>query len=88
MKPASRSLTTFTVGFLALDALLLGYLGVALSRPLVLASGGVCAVGAVLVVVGWRRYRRALAELDGARQAMRAELESIRDLLKEHHLHN
>jgi len=88
MKPASRSLTTFTVGFLALDALLLGYLGVALSRPLVLASGGVCAVAAVLVVVGWRRYRRALAELDGARQAIRAELESIRDLLKEHHLHN
>ncbi len=88
MKPASRTLTTFTVGFLALDALLLGYLGVVLSRPLVVASGAVCAVAAVLVVVGWRRYRRALVELDAARQAMRAELESIRDLLKEHHLHN
>jgi len=88
MKPANRTLTTFTVGFLALDALLLGYLGVVLLRPLVLASGGVCAVAAVLVVVGWRRYRRALVELDGAQQAMRAELESIRDLLKEHHLHN
>ena len=88
MKAASRSLTTFTVGFLALDALLLGYLGLALSRPLVLASAGVCAVAAVLVVVGWRRYRRALAELDAARRTMRAELEAIRDLLKEHHLHN
>ena len=88
MKPASRTLTTFTVGFLALDALLLGYLGVVLWRPLVLAGGAVCAVAAVLVVVGWRRYRRALVELDAARQAMRAELESIRNLLKEHHLHN
>src|SRR2546426_8885999 len=69
MKPASRALTTFTVGFLALDALLLGYLGVVLSRPLVLASGGVCAVAAVLVVVGWRRYRRALVELDAAQRS-------------------
>ncbi len=88
MKPVGRALTTLTVGFLALDALLLGYLGIVLSRPLVLASGGVCAVAAALVVVGWRRYRRALVELEAARQAMRAELESIRDLLKQHHLHN
>ncbi len=88
MKPVGRALTTLTVGFLVLDALLLGYLGIVLSRPLVLASGGVCAVAAALVVVGWRRYRRALVELEAARQAMRAELESIRDLLKQHHLHN
>ena len=88
MKPVGRALTTFTVGFLSLDALLLGYLGIVLWRPLVLASGGVCAVAAALVVVGWRRYRRALVELEAARQAIRAELESIRDLLKQHHLHN
>jgi membrane associated rhomboid family serine protease len=88
MKAPSRTPTTFAVGFLALDALLLGYAGVALARPLLVASGGVCALAAVLAVLGWRRHRRALAEIEAARKAMRTEAESIRELLKERHLHN
>jgi hypothetical protein len=88
MKKPSRTPTTFAVGFLVLDALLLGYAGVALARPLLVAAGGVFALAAVLAVLGWRRYRRTLAEIDADRKAMLQEVDSIRELLKERHLHN
>ena len=38
MKAPSRTLTTLAVGFLALDAILLGYLGLALKRLLLLGA--------------------------------------------------
>lgn len=87
-RPPSRALTTFTVGFLVLDALLLGYSGLALGRARLVVWGVVCLVGAALVIFGWRRYRRAMAELERARKEMRAEVESIRALLHSRHLHN
>ncbi len=77
-----RALTTLAVGFLALDALLLVYSGLSLGRVWLTVGGGLCALAAVLVVVGWRRYRRVLTELDAARQEMRAEVDSIRELLR------
>jgi len=86
--PASRILTTFTVGFLLLDGVLLGYSGVALGRRMLVFWGAVCLLAAALVVVGWRRYRRAMAELERARREMRAEVESIRELLQGKHLNN
>ena len=73
----TRAVTVFAVGFLALDAVLF-----ALVNRFLWA--GVCAVAAVLVVVGWRRYRRAMAELADARKEMKREVESIRDLLHTH----
>lgn len=89
MKPPSRTLTTFAVGFLLLDALLLVYMGMALHRRCGLViAGGVCAVGALLVVVGWRRYRRTLADLERTRRELRAEADSIRELLHSRHLDN
>jgi len=83
-----RALTTFTVGFLLLDALLLGYSGVALGRRWLVFWGAVCLVAAVLVVIGWRRYRRVMSDLERARREMRAEVESIRQLLQGKHLDN
>jgi len=85
---ASRTLTTFTVGFLLLDGLLLGYSGLALGRWMLVFWGGVCLLAAALVVVGWRRYRRAMSELERARREMRAEVASIRELLQDKHLNN
>jgi hypothetical protein len=73
----TRAVTLFAVGFLALDALLF-----ALAARFLWA--GVCAVAAGLVVVGWRRYRRAMAELVDARKEMKREVETIRDLLNTH----
>ncbi len=84
----SRTLTTFTVGFLLLDALLLGYSGFALGRRWLVFWGAVCLVAAVLVVLGWRRYRRVMSDLEHARREMRAEVESIRQLLQGKHLDN
>jgi len=81
MKPFSRVLTLLAVACLALDALLLFYSGLSLGRPVLIAGGVACGIAAVLVVLGWRRYRRAMAELEQARREMRAEVESIRALL-------
>jgi hypothetical protein len=88
MRTPSRTPTTLAVGFLALDAVLLAYAGVAWGRPMLVAAGGACILGAVLVVAGWRRYRRMLAELDAARHDMKEEVASIRELLQGHHLNN
>src|SRR5204863_305171 len=54
----SRALTTFTVGFLLLDALLLAYSGFALGRRMLVFWAAVCLVAAVLVVLWWRRAGR------------------------------
>jgi hypothetical protein len=48
----------------------------------------VCAIGVVLVLVAWRRYRRTHADLDVAQREMRQEIESIRELLQRRHLKN
>ena len=51
-------------------------------------SGVACALVAVLVGLSWRRYRRAIAELEQARRDMRAEVESLRELLRGKGLRN
>lgn len=73
----TRAVTVFAVGFLALDAVLFALV----SRFL---WAGVCAAAAILVVLGWRRYRRAMAELAAARKEMKREVESLRALLHTH----
>ena len=70
----TRAVTIFAVGFLALDAVLF-----AIVNRFVWAA--VCAGAALLVVVAWRRYRRAMADLAAARKEMKREVESIRALL-------
>jgi len=42
----------------------------------------------VLVVLGWRRYRRVMSDLERARREMRAEVESLRQLLHGRHFDN
>jgi hypothetical protein len=80
----SRALTIFAVGFLGLDAALLAWAGVGLHRPWLLVAAGACAGTGLLVIVAWRRYRRTLAELETARREMREEVESLRELLRNH----
>jgi hypothetical protein len=88
MKPLNRAFATFAIGFLALDAVLLTYAGVELQRWELMAGGATCALGIPGVVVLWRRHRRRVAELDEARRDMRAEVESLRELLQGKHLDN
>lgn len=70
----TRAVTIFAVGFLTLDAVLFGLVG----RYI---WAGVCGAGALLVIFGWQRYRRAMAELADARREMKREVESLRQLL-------
>ena len=88
MRHPSRTPTTFAVGFLILDAILLAVGGLALGRPWLIAAGAGFALGAGAVIVAWRRYRRALAEVEAARAEMRREAESIRELLQSRNLAN
>src|SRR5260370_6850202 len=52
----SRTLTTFTVGFLLLDALLLGYSGIALHRVMLVVWAGVFLLAPVLRGLGCPRH--------------------------------
>lgn len=81
-------MATFAIGFLVLDALLLVWFGVELKRAALVWGGIVCAIGAVAMVFVWRRYRRTLEDLDARRLEMKAEAESLRQLLRERNLHN
>jgi hypothetical protein len=83
-----RALATFAIGFLLLDAVLFVYSGFALRRMANIVWGGICLGLVALVLVLWRRYRRAMWELEQDRRDLRAEAESIRDLLHGRHLHN
>ena len=71
----TRAVTIFAVGFLLLNAVLL-----ALVHHFVWAAA--CFLAAALAVVGWFRYRRAMAELADARKQMKREVESLRELLQ------
>ena len=76
----TRAVTIFATGFLLLNAALL----VLIDH---VAWAIVCGVAAVLVVLGWFRYRRVLRELANARREMKREVESLRELLHTQH-HN
>jgi uncharacterized membrane protein YgaE (UPF0421/DUF939 family) len=88
MRSLSRTLAILAIGFLSVDALLFLYSGLSLGRPGLVMSGVGCALVAVLVGLSWRRYRRAIAELEQARRDMRAEVESLRELLRGKGLRN
>jgi uncharacterized membrane protein YccC len=88
VRAPGRSLATFAVGFLLLDAVLLVWLGLDLQRPALVVGGGGCALGAAAVVAMWRRFQRTLADVSEGRREMKEEAEAIRRLLKERHLQN
>jgi len=81
--PPGRFLAIFTVGFLLLDALLLIWSGIDLSRGRLVAGGVACVVAAGVVILVWRRYRHLLEDISVQRREMKAEVEAIRDLLRE-----
>ncbi|MBI3983579.1 MAG: hypothetical protein HY337_11765 [Gemmatimonadetes bacterium] len=70
------------VGFLLLDAILLGLAGFWGRRPVLVIWAAVLAVGAAGVLVVWRRYLAHLVELDDQHRAMRAEVERLRSAVR------
>jgi hypothetical protein len=77
-----KILTAFTVAFLLLNAMLLGWAGVGMRRPWLVVAAGVCVGVAFLVILAARRYRRIVAELQDERRDMKREVESLRELLR------
>lgn len=88
MRRPSRTLTTVAVSVLLLDATLLAYAGLILSRPWLVFWSAVCVALAAIAVIAWRRYRRAMEDVAAARREMHQDIAAIRELLHRHHLHN
>jgi len=76
--PAVRAGAVAAVGFLLLDAVLLGLAAAWSARPLLFLWAALLAVGAGGVLVLWRRYLAHLSQLDTQRRAMRLEIEDLR----------
>ncbi len=74
----TRAVTVFAVGFLLLNAVLL----VMIDR---IVWAAVFVGVALLAVLGWFWFRRAMVELADARKEMKREVELLRDLLHTHH---
>ncbi len=77
-----RALWTFAVGFLALDAILLGLAAWWGNRPVLFLWATVFALGAGLAAISWRLYRRRIDEVQWAKWALRREVEDLRETLR------
>lgn len=83
MGPGSgRGLTILAVGFLALDAVLLGLIGWWTHRWGLLGIGGGLLAAAWGVLLLWRRQRRRLVEIAAARAALKNEISDLRGLIR------
>ena len=82
-RPRKRTMTFLAVGLLLLDGALLLLAGFWAKNILlgVLGAGFLVLAGSVLLY--YRRYRRTLAEVDQAREALRAEALELRRLIQE-----
>jgi hypothetical protein len=80
---AGRSLTLLAAGLLGLDGAALVGLGAWAGRPGMMTVGLALLGSAGLVLWFWRHHLRRLDEIAAQRQALRAEAEEIRRLLRE-----
>jgi len=77
-----RGITILAVGFLGLDAVLLGMAGWWTRRQDLLLVGGVLLLAAWGVLLLWRRQRRRLAEIAAAQAALKSAAGDLRVLIR------
>ena len=80
---AGRGLAILAVGFLSVDALMLGYAGFRTQRIWLLVSAGFLIVLAGVVIVVWRLQRARLEEIRAARASLKDEVTGLRALVKD-----
>ncbi len=76
-------MTTLAVGLLLLDGFLLLMAGWWSGRWYLAAGGAVLVLLSLGVVAYYRSYRRALAELERARDILRGEFKELRRIVEE-----
>jgi hypothetical protein len=76
-------MTTLAVGLLALDGILLLIAAAYLQSVGMGLLGGLLIAMAVGVLLYYRRYAKAIAEVEAAKNALRAELDELRRLVRE-----
>ena len=81
-RSATRAGLVAAIGFLLLDAVLLGLAGIWMNRPILIFWGVLFAGGAACMPLVWRRYLAELGELDAARRAMRKDVADLRGTLR------
>lgn len=84
MRGSGRIVTVAAVAVLLCDATLLLFGAFTFHRFWLGVGGGLCVLLALVVLVAWRRYRRALVELAAARRDLRAQVEELRELIRRH----
>ncbi len=79
---ASRTLTILAAVFLGFDGAALVGLGIWAGRMSLVVAGLVLFLTSGLVLVYWRRHQRRVEEIAAARQALREEVNELRNLLR------
>jgi len=76
-------MTTFAVALLLLDGVLLLLAAWYLKNVGMALLGGLLVIMSVVVILYYRRYARTMAEVQQAKDALRAELHELKRLVKE-----
>ncbi len=75
--------TAIAIFFLAIDGILLAWVGIWSERSALLFWGGVFLAGAAVVIIFYRRHRRKMDELRLAKQSMLREIEAMRKVARQ-----
>lgn len=80
-RTTNRTMTFLASAFLGFDGAALVGFGLWSRHPILALIGAVLFASSGLVLLYWRWYERQLAEIAQARQAVRAEADSMRELV-------
>ena len=76
-------ITAIAIFFLAIDGILLAWVGIWSERSVLLFWGGVFLTGAAVVIIFYGRHRRKMGELRLAKQSMLGEIEALRKVARQ-----
>ena len=75
--------TAIAIFFLAIDGILLAWVGIWSERSVLLFWGGVFLTGVAVVIIFYGRHRHKMDELHLAKQSMLREIEAMRKVARQ-----